>query len=134
MLCLHEHVCPDATVPNKLLPHRLLLLQIPHPPLFNALSAAAPPLVGRFNTQNLSDLAWGCASLGHKDPALFDSIANAALLLAGQCSNHSLADLCWAFATNEHARLDLFAALTPEITANLQDERFGAQWLADTLW
>ena len=67
-------------------------------PLLDAIALEAAPRLHAFKPQELANLAWAFAALGHAAPALLDAIAlEAAPRLAG-FSPQGLVNLAWAYA------------------------------------
>ena len=54
--------------------------------------------MGEFNEQNLANIAWAYATVGHSDEKLFAALASAAERRASEFNMRGLANTSWVFA------------------------------------
>jgi hypothetical protein len=101
--------------------------------LFREISAAAIPMLGRFDSRHCSNLAHAFALAGHASAALFDEIAAAAIPRMPTFTSQNMANISWAYAKANHASPILFDAIAGEATTTRMGE-FSAQQLANVAW
>ncbi|KAL3763338.1 hypothetical protein ACHAW5_011005 [Stephanodiscus triporus] len=111
--------------------------------LFLAISAAAIPMLGRFNSRHFSNLLYAFALAGHTPTkggcglssptsSLFDEIAASIIHQIPTFSSQHMANTLWAYAKVNHASPELFDAIAREAIPRMRE--FSAQQLANVAW
>ena len=114
--------------------------------LFLAISAAAIPMLGRFDSRHFSNLAYafalaghtstkgGCGSSSPSSPSssLFDEIAASVIHQIPTFSSQHMANTLWAYAKVNHASPGLFDAIAREAIPQMRE--FSEQQLANVAW
>ena len=84
--------------------------------LFWEISAAAIPMLGRFDSRHCSNLAHAFALAGHALAALFEVITAAAIPRMPTFTSQNMANIWWVYAMANHASPILFDAIAGEAT------------------
>eukprot|EP00198_Chlamydomonas_reinhardtii_P011281 XP_001700618.1 predicted protein of CLR family [Chlamydomonas reinhardtii] len=102
-------------------------------------SAAAIATAGAaaavFNQQELSNVLWACAKLGHRDPDLLQPLADAAAAAVASMTGQGLSNCLWALATLGCAGPEYRAAVGALAREAAVDARgMSMQALSNSLW
>jgi hypothetical protein len=87
--------------------------------VWETMAVCASNQSAQYQPQNLANLAWAYATVGHPAPHLFRMIERESKGRVGEFAAQGLTNLVWAFASVGHAAPDLFEAVAAHATANI---------------
>jgi len=79
-----------------------------HPKLFEKLADSAIKSQNEFNSQNIANYLWACATNAHIDQHVFSSFAPFVKTHIGECNPQFLSNIGWAYAVANVAAPSLF--------------------------
>ncbi|CAE6911284.1 RAP [Symbiodinium natans] len=101
--------------------------------LLRIIASIAPPLLATSRARDLSNLAWGFATLDlRKFDSVMMAIAREAVVQISDFTEQNLSNTCWAFAKIGIRHDPLIKAIADETLRKLP--QFSAQGLVNTLW
>ncbi|OLQ02697.1 hypothetical protein AK812_SmicGene14417 [Symbiodinium microadriaticum] len=101
--------------------------------LLRIIASIAPPLLAAARPRDLSNLAWGFATLDlRKFDSVMMAIAREAVVQISEFTEQNLSNTCWAYAKIGIRHDPLIKAIADETLRKLP--QFSAQGLVNTLW
>jgi len=109
-----------------------------HPPLFDAIAAAAIAKRCQIGPQGLANIAWSCSKLGVRNRPLMEAIAAESLAKIRAFDAQNLSNTAWAYAKLGVAHEPLMHAIASSAIHKLPQlaprELSGLSWSFATLW
>lgn len=89
--------------------------------VWEQLAACATNQSAQYQPQNLANLAWAYATVGHKAPPLFEMIEGEARERVSEFAAQGLTNLAWAYASVGYEAPELFDAIAAYATSNMTE-------------